>query len=443
MAWQRFLVRLALTGLTDEQCQLDLPNLRTELELYPVFNSSRVLIESTKGQALVELEVDWSDHQQAGSFARGELEKLLSGILEDCDEIQVVVISVTLLGSASNESWAELVEEDIPQYSPSLENAESTLDHHTQSLSMQFQVVTTLAVRAADVVVSGEQGYVATLETGLLTLDIRDPDHPGQLGHQDAGGRAGRIAMDSGYLTVVTNERALRLFRIHERDAPSAVGGYMAPARSNIFDLALAHGYAFIAGGYRGLSILDMRNAVELKEVAVCGATGRTTNVAVDDARAYVGNADRVIRIFDVSNPEQPAELGSVKRVGLIRSVAVAGKYLYVTVDSISLKAPHSLLIFDVSDPVHPRKMSSYPLPAHGLALFVSHGVVYVSSGKELRVLDVADPLRPTQLGVLELAGPIQNIAVAGKYVYVAAFWGGLSIVMVDRVLPELSASSS
>ena len=57
----------------------------------------------------------------------------------------------------------------------------------------------------------------------------------------------------------------------------------------------------------------------------------------------------------------------------------------------------------------------------------------YLGTGSELTILDISDPTHPTRTGYWVLPDVIQDVVIADRYAYVAAFQGGLHIIDISN----------
>lgn len=131
--------------------------------------------------------------------------------------------------------------------------------------------------------------------------------------------------------------------------------------------------------------------------------------------------------------PCRPGTCQNVELVGQFAGhsdvIAVQGNYAYVGVNS-------RLIILDVADPARPRKVSElllWDFPIEDIA--VSGTYVYVAAGLSyLQIVDVSNPASPQQVAVYQPTPKdgVYGVAVRGAYAYVAADAGGLKVVDIS-----------
>jgi len=161
---------------------------------------------------------------------------------------------------------------------------------------------------------------------------------------------------------------------------------------------------------------------------AAIGSVGTLNNskpysIAISGRYAYVVNylsGGNNLQIFDVSTPASPVSVGSATIAGIPSSVAVAGRYAYVTYTTTG----NFLQIFDVSDPASPALAGSATTGTQPECVAVSGRYAYVvnQTGFSLQIFDVNNPASPVLLSTVTTGASSypQSVAVAGRYAYVA-----------------------
>jgi len=223
---------------------------------------------------------------------------------------------------------------------------------------------------------------------GLWTLDVTDPTDPVPVDYAQRGlTTALDVAVAGDYAYVAGGEAGLAVVDVSEPTAPA---------------------YAFLADTEWGLCILDISDPAHPVEVwspvTAEHALGVTLagDPTIDSRPAYVyvgGGESSGLRIFDVSNPHMPVEIGRLRshlhKSGYTEEAAVAGHYAYIADGG-------GLVTADVSNPAWPR---------------------------DLYLVNVTDPCAPTQAGILETPGGARNVVVVEDTAYVAADRNGLLIL--------------
>ena len=153
---------------------------------------------------------------------------------------------------------------------------------------------------------------------------------------------------------------------------------------------------------------------------------GAARAVTVVDNLAYVANSRDGLRIYDVSNPADPINVGHSVNWMYAMEVAVSGKYAYVSADV-------GFCIFDVSTPANPIKVGKIGPAARAATIY--NKVAYVATGEDgLRIYDVFAPAKPTEVGHAgnETNGCAVKVVLSGKYAFIANSNDGLRIYDVS-----------
>ncbi len=157
---------------------------------------------------------------------------------------------------------------------------------------------------------------------------------------------------------------------------------------------------------------------------------GRNDGLAVQGDYIYTGFG-RAFSVIDGSDPSHPARVAYIffPGAGEITDIEIAGSYAYATVGS------HGLAVVDISDPLNPVEVGvcEFPLPdGWPLAVEISGTMAYVGQGDKLRAIDIVSPTRPVEVGSATISGMnAADVAITGRYAYVAGRDGGLRVVDV------------
>jgi len=123
---------------------------------------------------------------------------------------------------------------------------------------------------------------------------------------------------------------------------------------------------------------------------------------------------------------------------GWTRAVAVQGQYAYAGIGS-------RVVVVDISDPGSLREAgSSSRLPHNVQDIALSGKYAYVAAGAGgLRVLDISDPARLVEIGSWASPGFARGVAVSGSYAYLADGPFGLRIIDVSNPAQPREAASA
>lgn len=122
------------------------------------------------------------------------------------------------------------------------------------------------------------------------------------------------------------------------------------------------------------------------------------------------------VRIYDITNPETPAEVGSVYVANSARGVAVKNNYAYVT----NYNEP-TFITIDATDYENPQIAGSCTLPELGYRIEIVGNYAYVAcTYSGLSIIDISEPESPVVVGGYDTPGYCTGIDIWGDYAYIA-----------------------
>lgn len=282
-------------------------------------------------------------------------------------------------------------------------------------------------------------GYVAGATAVLLredrieTLDLSDPTRPQRLGALDLpdanlqeAERVGQYA----YVTAASPESRIEVVDLADPSHPMAV----ATAATFVWNEPATSGnvLAYLDGCTAFVGLLDVSQPGApsvLGQVDLDGDCYKT-DFTIGPGRLYLWDYDGLgepaeLRIFDISNPVQPHELGAraIEPWHWARS-RVYGRYLLLTDEN-------RFDVLDVSNPASPSLVASLTLPPANwyqrrLTLYGSRAIVAPNRrfreeyDERFFLIDVSNPQSPTEIAGIETPGDARA-AVSGPGVILVA----------------------
>ena len=196
------------------------------------------------------------------------------------------------------------------------------------------------------------------------------------------------------------------------------VGQYIGGKPRDVF---VAGNYAYVAG-IEVFSIIDITDKAKPVMAGYHDMEDKTFGLAwsvyVSGDYAYITDWYNGLRIFDISDPASPTEIGAFEDLSFPMDVHVSGNYAYIADDSSGLK------ILDVSNPASPTEVSAYDLNSTTRSVHVSGNYAYVAHGS-FSIIDISNPDSPTRTGYVYAEGA-REINVKDTYAYIASDYGGL-----------------
>jgi hypothetical protein len=204
-------------------------------------------------------------------------------------------------------------------------------------------------------------------------------------------------------------------------------------------DLAVSRQTIYVADSSAGLRAIDVSDPENPSELGACDTPGYAYEVALSGDIAHVADGNGGLRVVSVSDPTHPLELGHCETPGYALGMALSGDTAYLA------DGDGGLRIVDVSDPENPSELGSYDTPGYPYGVAVAADVAYVAADEGgLRVVSVSDPANPDELASYDtpLPGHAEGLCVSGTTVYVADGQGGLRVVDVSDPARPVEMSS-
>jgi len=177
---------------------------------------------------------------------------------------------------------------------------------------------------------------------------------------------------------------------------------------------------------------VDASDPTAMSTIATFGSRGSSSAVQAADGVAYLADGWGGISVVDLSDLADPREVGYVPPSGVWgeaidivlldhRAAALVGWDEWST----------DLLALDLPSPTALRSVGTLNVTPGGLYRFPMDGSGrYVVVGR--RVVDIAEPTGPVVAGVFEEGTTMEDVAVDGSLAYVAAGQGGLFVYRLE-----------
>jgi hypothetical protein len=188
--------------------------------------------------------------------------------------------------------------------------------------------------------------------------------------------------------------------------------------------------YGYLAEGSGGIEVLDLTQPAHPVSLGRAATSGPAQGIAVSGTQACV-MTDTSLEVFDVLDPLNPRRVGALDgNAGMFDAAApfaVAGRYVYVTGTS-------NLSVIDIGDPSNPHRVGGVQTGGTTQGLAASNGVVCLAEDIGLEIVDVSDAANPRVVGALPITDGATQVGLLGQYASVATVDQGL--VVVDMTNP-------
>lgn len=211
-------------------------------------------------------------------------------------------------------------------------------------------------------------------------------------------------------------------------------------ATGDIIDTFVQDNFLYVACRSAGLKIFDITDPENpiFKGSVVTG--GLALEVCVSGNIAAIADYYGHLKIIDVSNPSLPRIVATYETYIYISEIDISGNYVYVADDSSGLK------IIDISKPKTPHLVGQFDTDIFADAVCISNKIAYVLDfRKGLIIIDVSNPATPIALGELrynDLSVFPEGIYISKNFAYIVDSFYGIKIVDVtDPSNPQLKGS--
>lgn len=196
--------------------------------------------------------------------------------------------------------------------------------------------------------------------------------------------------------------------------------------------VALLRDAALLAAGSGGLQIIDIRDDEDPRLLAKLPEVAPAVGIALSGDIAYVASGKKGLHVVDLADPRHPRVLAQIADLGTVHKVASDGELLIA-----ALARNAGLAVFEISNPVKPRRLAVLPLPGHAvLALTLREQTALVATGSKranlLQSVDLAQPTQPQLTAALPLEGFPVGMTWTGDRVTVALGTNGMRSFDVD-----------
>ncbi|QQQ77001.1 hypothetical protein IOD16_00030 [Saccharothrix sp. 6-C] len=252
----------------------------------------------------------------------------------------------------------------------------------------------------------------ASFDQTVRLWDLRDRDHPKQLGSPLPGHRSwvtsAVFSPDGRTLATAGDDATVRLWDVTDPERPRSLGEPLRGENGTVYLLAFTPDSRTLvtANGDHTARLWDVTDPAGPRRLGepLGGHTGQVRSIAVssDGALLATGGDDRTVVVFDVRDPAGPKQVGEpiTGFENTVHSLAFSPGSRLLAGGS----EDHSVRLFDLADPAAPRPVGR-PLTDHAEGVwsvaFSPSGRVLAAAGADgtTRLWNITDPAHPIALG--------------------------------------------
>ena len=324
---------------------------------------------------------------------------------------------------------------DVIHNGISFRASERLLVRDVSDPTASFVVSNTTLPALCDRVDLTDDGQTATVAGpfGLLAFDVSNPAQPRLIrSYPSVVVRGSPVAVfvnGTHALTRVgpSSEDMLAVYDLSRLDATAIT--FENEIGDDITSIAIEDERIFLAAHESGLFIYDGADLSAPTLIGQRTGLGYASEVAVQGNIAVVANNYSTapsLFVLDVSSPSSITILSSIALTQKPREIALVDGFVYVASDL------RGLLIFDITDPVHPVTRGHFNTPGSSLEVQVIGDVAYLYSADRFRILDMSNRDQPSLIGRIDFSA--KSFIVRGQYAYFGT--GTVGLTTVDLAEP-------
>ena len=294
-----------------------------------------------------------------------------------------------------------------------------------------------------EVYVSKNYAYIAstkidTLDTlrqlNLLILDISDPANPtkaGSLNQLLRGYWVTDMYVYDNYAYVAAGPDGLSIIDLSDAHNPKEIQCYHTGGGVGSF--TTNGNYTYVDDGqFGGLSIIDSGDPKNLEMINFFPTSITESDIIVSHNFAYLIGASLdwstgYLSIFNITNPLEPKEIVSLDLGEYPVSFQISDNFAYLIMNRGELQ------IFDITNPTQIEEVSTTQIIDWGGEILISGNFAYIAStmgsgwtqtAAALAIVNISVPSNPVILDTLVIdIGSCNLLALSDNYLYIAGSW--------------------
>lgn len=189
-----------------------------------------------------------------------------------------------------------------------------------------FRLRIPLMGTAVDVRVEKGHAYVAAGESGLIVIDLSNPDNPRIVSHIRTTAPAWGIEVNEGYVFMCADD----LIIVDSREPMNSRVVTRRSMPGSAYRIAIVDNLGYVAALNGGLQIFDIDNPANPRVIGSHESQGNATNVTVLGNRGYLLDTLAGVQILDLTNPRRPDPIAEYQTDALPIAAQIRGDHLYL-----------------------------------------------------------------------------------------------------------------
>ncbi len=276
---------------------------------------------------------------------------------------------------------------------------------------------------AIELVVNGEYIYLANGRDGLRIGRVTANGSVEWTGHVQTE-MARDVAIEGDMLVLADGMGGVEFYRITIPDSPALLSTY--ESSSYLSAVKLRAGRAYLAGGFRGVEVVDFTDPASPAPVW-SEKLSEVRGLDVDDGFLYVADGFSGFRIYSLA-ADVPELVSSMDTPGWVSDLSVSGDILHVA------DGQRGFMTVDINDRSAPKKLGRIETGAIARAIHTRGNVVFVATQTlGITAIDVSNPRRPEVAARYMTVDDARGVFADDRFVYLASASGGLYIFRYEK----------
>ncbi|MBW6515380.1 MAG: hypothetical protein K0B81_02030 [Candidatus Cloacimonetes bacterium] len=262
------------------------------------------------------------------------------------------------------------------------------------------------------VAASGNKAYIADGIGGLRIIDISMMHFPDEVAYYEDDGVYYDVKFSGGdHAYVAAGEAGFKIIDVNSPFGPELIGQY---STFNAFGLDFAGNYIYLADFTDGIKILDITSTYNVFPISSFSVSGQIVNNVTISWPYLYASARYGFSIIDISNPFAPLEV-HFEPLSNVYDIEVMNQLAYIAYEG-------GLRIYDVSQPSDPQELGFCDLPATARSVQVRGDFAYLAIGSSgLSIVRITNPLQPFEIAYYNpVAGEMSDLLLFGRYLLIA-----------------------
>ncbi|MDE0043621.1 MAG: hypothetical protein OXT74_16395, partial [Candidatus Poribacteria bacterium] len=179
---------------------------------------------------------------------------------------------------------------------------------------------------AVDIRVENGHAFVAAGDSGLIVVDLRNPDNPRTVSHIRTNAPAWGIEVNEGYVYLCADE----LIVVDSREPMNSRVVARRSMSGSAYRIVIVDNLGYVAALNGGLQVFDLENPANPRSIGNYESQGNATNITVFGNKGYLLDTLAGVQILDLSNPRRPEFIAEYQTDALPIAAQIRGDHLFL-----------------------------------------------------------------------------------------------------------------